>query len=556
MARERAAFEPLDHFDPPSEPTPTGPAPAMDRRTLQRARRKQAKKARKARHRWPRRLLYAVIVLALVVVGLGAGTYVYATYRFHQIKKIHAPHLVAQAPPGKPFNILLVGSDSRSFVKSSSQVTEFGTPTVESGQRSDVLIVARIVPATKEVWMMSIPRDLWVDIPGTGPDSGTNRINAAFNTGPDLLIQTIEHDLGIPINHYVAVNFTGFQAMVNALGGITMDFPTPVKDAYSGLDVTQTGCQQVDGATALELVRARHLYYQATGEWQYDGLSDFSRIQRQDAFFRSVLTKLSRVTLNPITVNNFIGAAVSDMTIDTTLSESDLISIAEQFHGLPQGNLHTETLPTYGFTTTGGADVLGMAVPQAQQMIAAFNQVGATSSTAGSGSTGSTAGSTAGSTTTTAPSLPPSQVDVQVLNGVDFTQPIASETAASLRQLGFDVTGIANATAEGVATTEIQYAPGHKEAATTLASHISGATQLASDAHLTGDQVVLVVGGSFTGVTGASTGSAATGTTGTTGTTASSATGATGTTTTTTPPTAVYTNTQQEPWNPTPCVVP
>ena len=86
-----------------------------------------------------------------------------------------------------------------------------------------------------------------------------NRINAAFNNGPDLLIQTIEQDLHIPVNHYVSVNFDGFQGMVDALGGITMNFPTEVKDSYSGLDVSQTGCQLVPGPTALELVRARHL---------------------------------------------------------------------------------------------------------------------------------------------------------------------------------------------------------------------------------------------------------------------------------------------------------
>jgi len=89
-----------------------------------------------------------------------------------------------------------------------------------------------------------VPRDLWVKIPGTGPDSGTNR-SCRLQYRPDLLIQTIEQVLGIPINHYVAVNFTGFQGMVNALGGVTMDFPDQVKDAYSGLNVTQTGCQVV-----------------------------------------------------------------------------------------------------------------------------------------------------------------------------------------------------------------------------------------------------------------------------------------------------------------------
>ncbi len=68
-----------------------------------------------------------------------------------------------------------------------------------------------------------------------------NRINAAYNSGPDLLIQTIESVLHIPINHYISVGFHGFSGMVNALGGVTMDFPTAVKDAYTGLDVTTTG---------------------------------------------------------------------------------------------------------------------------------------------------------------------------------------------------------------------------------------------------------------------------------------------------------------------------
>ncbi len=71
-----------------------------------------------------------------------------------------------------------------------------------------------------------------------------------------------------------------------------MDFPTAVKDQYTGLDVTQTGCQVINGVTALQLVRSRHLFYMnSNGYWESDGLSDFSRIQRQDAFFRAVLAK-------------------------------------------------------------------------------------------------------------------------------------------------------------------------------------------------------------------------------------------------------------------------
>ena len=543
----------MDNPIPPAD-QPPAPEPRLDRRTLQQARRRQAKAGRR---RWPKRLLIAFLALVVVVVAVGVGGYVYAEYRFDQIKKVHAAHLVPQAPPGQPFNILLVGSDTRKFVDTTKQATEFGTPTVQTGQRSDVTIVARFIPATKQVWVLSIPRDLWVDIPGDTPTaSGPNRINAAFNKGPSLLIETIEKRLGIPINHYMSVTFQGFQNMVNALGGITMDFPDPLKDSYSGLDVTQTGCQLVDGATALELVRARHLYYEVTGTWQYDGLSDFSRIQRQDAFFRALLDKLNSVKFDPLTINSFIGAAVHDLTIDSTLSEGDLISMADDFHGISQANLHTETLPTYGFTTTGGATVLGEAQPQADQMIAAFNQLGLT---APSTTTHPSA------TTTTQPALSPSAVTVRVENGVDFTQPVASETAAALERQGFTVDGIANAPTDTVTTTEVEYAEGHQAAGEAVAARLSGATVVAADPDLAGDQVTVVVGKSFTGVKAApsSTGSAtATATTGagTTGATSSGATsaGATSsgaTTTTTTPPGLVHNNTQPEPWDPTPCTL-
>ena len=514
--------------DPSGDPQ-AGQPPVLDRRTLQAARRKQQK--REKRH-WPKRLAITLVVLVVLAGGLTLGTYVYANYRYGQIKKIHFKHLTATpttAPgaPAQPFNLLLVGSDSRSFVTNTAQKQAFGTPTQQGGQRSDVTIVARFIPATKQVWLLSIPRDLWVTIPAGDPTvSGMNRINAAFDSGPDLLIQTIETDLDIPINHYLAINFTGLQSMVTAIGGVTMDFSTPVKDAYSGLNVSQTGCQTINGATALELVRARHLYYMTDGEWKYDGLSDFSRIQRQDAFFRAVLAKLNGVKFDPLTINSFLGAAVKNVTIDDTLTLGDLTTMAKTFHGLPSSSLHTETLPTTSFVTTAGADVLNEAKPYGTDMIAAFNKLGTPTTPA-------TAPSTT-TTTTTAPAIPTATVSVQVLNGVDFTKPIAGDTEASLKEAGFTVTGAANASSAGVATTEIEYAEGHETAGQVLAAHIAGATELVADPSLQGNQVILTVGTSFTGVTGTTSGS-------------------TTTTTVPPPPSDVYTNTQPEPWNPTPC---
>ena len=198
--------------------------------------------------------------LLLVLILLVVATIMYVNYRLDQVKTASCSTCVIAAP-GQPFTVLLIGSDSRAFVDDSSEESQFGSADRRRSE-IDVTIVARVVPATHQVLLMSIPRDLWVNIPGNVPDiSGMNRINAAFNNGPSLLVQTIEDDLGVPINDFAEINFPGLQGMVNSLGGIYLDFPMPVKDAYSGLNITKTGCQLVNGAQALALVRSRHLYY-------------------------------------------------------------------------------------------------------------------------------------------------------------------------------------------------------------------------------------------------------------------------------------------------------
>ena len=531
-----------DRNEPPAGDEAASEAEARSRTTVQAELRKSKKKEQRHRHRWRRRTLYTLSFIVLLAAAGAGGLYVYALYRFDQIKKIHAKHLVADAPPGKPFNLLLVGSDSRSFVSNATQVKAFGNEADAGGNRSDVTMVAHFVPAAKTVTVLSIPRDLWVDIPGNESGiSGMNRINAAFNSGPDLLVQTIEKDLGIPINHYMSVGFPGFSGMVNALGGITMNFPTAVKDQYTGLDVTTTGCQTVNGTTALQLVRSRHLYYKnSNGYWEYDGLSDFSRIQRQDAFFRAVLAKVNQSITNPFTINSFIGAAVGNLTIDDTLSQGDLFHIAQDFRGLPSSHLVTETLPTIGDTTDGGASVLLLAQPYAQNMINAFNQIGATPPPV---ATSVGAAKNKRVPTSTVPTEAHGQVDVNVLNA-SAVNGIAHSTATALTGQGFKVTEIGDASSPlgADSPSEIHYGPAGHEAAVTLESVLGGPVTLVPDATLSGQTVSLLVAGSQLTVTG-SAGST---------TTTTVPPGPT-TTTTTTIPSDVYANAQPEPWNPFPC---
>ena len=106
-----------------------------------------------------------------------------------------------------------------------------------------------------EAKMLSIPRDLYVAIAETG---GSAKINAAYNGGPRRLILTVQQALGIPVHHYLEVDFVSFASLVDSLGGVTIDFPNPAFDRSSGLDVQQAGAVELDGPQALAFVRSRH----------------------------------------------------------------------------------------------------------------------------------------------------------------------------------------------------------------------------------------------------------------------------------------------------------
>ncbi len=359
--------------------------------------------------RWPKRVIVGVSILVVLALVGGIGGWLYVNSVLGSIKKVQVPSITPETA-GAPIDILLVGSDSRQFVDTPGEASSFGSSSTQTGQRSDVIIVVRLVPKTRQIEMLSIPRDTYVTIPG----AGSNRINAAFNSGPNLLVKTIQQDFGIPINHVMVANFPGFEGMVNAIGGISLDFPYPVRDPYSGLSVTTTGCQTVNGTTALALVRSRHLYYFEDGTWNYDGMSDWSRIQRQQAFFHAVLDKADNEFPNLLAMNNFLQATANDLQVDAGFSSSQMISLGLKFRGIASSNLATEVLPTTS-TTVDGADVLLAAQPYANQMIASFLSFGSASATATTSSYTSPSVGTSGSARATTVSAetqatPPSSV--------------------------------------------------------------------------------------------------------------------------------------------------
>jgi LCP family protein required for cell wall assembly len=305
-----------------------------------------------------------VLVIVLVVVG---GSYIFLQRSIDSINKLHVNDEVA-VQSGAPFTVLVIGSDSRVGENS----TEFGSTAEVAGQRSDVVQLWRVTPSTKQVQVLSIPRDTVVSMLGADvSEYGTyNRINTSFGSGASQLVKTITANFGIQINHVVEIDFAGFQDAVNAVGGVYLDFNYPAKDAYSGLDITTPGCQLLAGAQALGVARSRHYYYYEDGEWQYDGTSDFGRIQRQDAFLRALIAAVKSKETNPIALARFAGSLHEGLEIDDGFSAGELIGLAETYHSFNGNDLVSQTLPTEdssAFPDLG--DVLVADQPAAQQML-------------------------------------------------------------------------------------------------------------------------------------------------------------------------------------------
>jgi polyisoprenyl-teichoic acid--peptidoglycan teichoic acid transferase len=320
------------------------PLPDHVREAIRRAGRRAGHSPAARRGRRRRRLLVTlVIVLVVAIAGVG-GSYGYARMRFGQIASVDVPSLKAQPAPGKPFNLLMVGSDTRQGLDDGN---EFGNV---AGQRADVLILVHIIPATHTARLLSIPRDLYVPIAGTG---GSAKINAAFVKGPDQLVDTIQRAFEVPINHYLLVDFDGFRRVVDALGGINLDFPVPVRDwkdgrNQSGLEVSSTGCQKLNGKQALALARSRYFQYLGSdGIWHYDPGFDLGRIRRQQTFLRVLAAKaLGRGLANPLRANAFASSLVHSLTRDRGLSIGQVARLAGEFRSFDPDKLATQTIPT------------------------------------------------------------------------------------------------------------------------------------------------------------------------------------------------------------------
>lgn len=292
----------------------------------------------------------------LLALFLGMAAWMFLSFR--SVKRIDLDS-VLDPVSGDSVNYLLVGSDSRENLDPEAPDAE--EPTV-AGQRADTIILLRVGPEGS--LMMSIPRDLWVTDAATG-DKG--RVNGAYNDGPANLISTVKANLGVPVNHYAEVDFASFAGVIDAVGGIEIDFPHPVFDRNSGLDITQAGPQTLDGEMALAYVRSRHYTEVIDGREVTEPTGDLGRQQRQQQFLTTALSEVGS-TRNPWELARAASAMSKGLTIDSGLGFMDALSLARRLGGSTPESV---VLPTEG-ARIGGASVLLLKEQEAEPVLQRF----------------------------------------------------------------------------------------------------------------------------------------------------------------------------------------
>ncbi|AUY51503.1 LytR family transcriptional regulator [Streptomyces sp. CB01881] len=402
------------------------------------------------RRRW---LMITAGVLAFLLVACGALLWIAyrkldgniqtdsATDRLLARLEADRPSRTAGAKGAE--NILLIGSDDRTGANAS-----YGEA---GGQRSDTTILLHVAADRRHATAVSIPRDVMVTVPACEKPDGTRsrpallQFNAAFESGgPACSIRTVEQLSGIRIDHYVILDFTGFKAMVDAVGGVEVCAPQAIHDKDAKLDLP-AGRQTLHGEQALGYVRAR--------ETLGDG-SDTQRMGRQQQFLAALIRKVQSqgVLLNPARLWPVLDAATSSVKADAGLSSlGALYDLTQDLRGIPSADVVFLTAPRRPYRFDSDRDEFVQ--PQTTQLFTALRDdrpvtvrppgSAAPTTAAGAGVTASpTAGSdlatAAGQTPTTGRTSTPAQ-----------TPSAAGQTPSASRSAGASPSATAPPSFEG-----------------------------------------------------------------------------------------------------------
>lgn len=401
--------------------------------------------------------LGAIIFFSLASVLVSYGYVRQLEGRLHKdtksIKKVKK--VITKATWDKPINMVVLGSDSRG----------------EKNARADTIIILSINPAEERVYVVSIPRDFRVKIPGHGYD----KINAANHLGgAELMIRTIEEYTGLSIHHYVETDFKGFQKMVDALGGVEIYVDKAIKDNTPGYRMgIPAGWQRMDGSVALNYVRYRH-----------DARGDFGRIERQQRFLKALMDKALRFS-NLFKIPTLANILADNTETDLTISE--MIEIGNFLRGVDQENVEMISLPGVAKMIKGVSYVIPD--EKAVSAIIASIEAGRDVETTGAASSGKTD-----------VKLTPEDVYVTILNGCG-EKGVAKACQTELKSKGFKIAAIGDADRSNYPNTVIQYKPGQYHKALVVAEYFYDASIVpgATKDRTKGD-IIVILGRNYLGI--------------------------------------------------------
>ncbi|MFB0617727.1 LCP family protein [Streptomyces sp. AGS-58] len=432
--------------------------------------------------------ILGVCLSTLILITAGAGWWFYQ----HLNGNIHSLALdgkggaeQADAFGRTPINILVMGSDGRTSKTDCSLGGGCSRTGVQSGSNADVEMVLHISADRSNATVMSIPRDTMTRVPacedgetGKSTSGYYGQVNSALQYGPACQVATVHRLTGIPVDHFVKLDFSGVVKMSDAVGGVSVCVNADVYDTYSHLKLSR-GTHTLKGVAALEFVRSRHGFG--------DG-SDLGRTISQHIFLSAMIRKFkSAGTLtDPSAVYGLADAATKALTVDDGLgSVKKLIALAGDVNKVPAKRITFATMQTAPDPDDDNRVVVG---PGAKSL---FSTIAHDQSL----STGSGGKSAVASATATATAVPASEIAVTVENGTRVTGR-ASAVADALTEQGFG-TGTTTGNAPTPATrTTLTYGAGRKAAAQTVAKALGlPASHLKQG---TGSGLTLVVGGDWT----------------------------------------------------------
>jgi LCP family protein required for cell wall assembly len=350
---ERPALPP--HMDPrrprgglpPRPPRTVPPRPAAGRprqRPPAGARRVLPVTPRAPRRRFARVMSWiAVATSVAILASAGAG---WALMSFYDGKLDRIGLDLDGRPDDLPRdakNILIVGSDSRGDLAPGEGPQGTGD-TFVTGQRADTVILAHLYGDSDQAQLVSFPRDSWVTIPAhVDPDSGEQveadddkLAKALQEGGPQLLIDTVEQLSGLHIDHYMQIDFDGFQSVVNKLDGVEVCLPKAAREKDSGIDLP-AGKSVIKGDQALAFVRQRK------------GLprGDIDRIARQQQFIGAIVRKVlsAGTLLNPLKLHGVVTVASDSLKVDDGLDFDALMDLGLRFKNFNAGGVAFTTVP-------------------------------------------------------------------------------------------------------------------------------------------------------------------------------------------------------------------